>query len=191
MALAGFGPRPNVARVTGFLRFVGIANAAAWLGACLFYTLGAGPAMLSADMLALLGPKYFPYFSGAVGLVLLERYFLFHIVCASVALLHAFAERFYLGRRLTRGRLGLLAALLAFGVAGSAWLAPKLTRLHRIAHAQNAAQVTREAAARSFRVWHGVFQGVNVLVIAGVAGCLWRVTHPRDELRFLGTQFQS
>ncbi|MDW8310218.1 MAG: hypothetical protein RMK20_12670, partial [Verrucomicrobiales bacterium] len=107
--------------MTGFLRFVGIANAAAWLGACLFYTLGVGPATLSADMQTLLGPRYFPYFAGAVGLILLKRYFQFHIVCASVALLHALAERFYLGRRLTRARLALLAALLVFGVAGSAW----------------------------------------------------------------------
>lgn len=180
-----------MARVTGFLRFVGIANASAWLGACLFYTLCAGPAMLSADVLGLLGPKYFPYFSGALGLILLERYFQFHIVCAGVAWLHLLAERFYLGRRLTRIRLGLLAGLLAFGVAGSAWLAPKLTRLHRVAHAQNALPAAREAAARSFRLWHGVFQGLNVLVIAGVAVCVWRVTHPRDELRFVGAQLQS
>lgn len=182
---------PNVACVTGFLRFVGIANAAAWLGACLFYTLCAGPAMLSGEMQGLLGPKYFPYFSGAVGLILLERYFHFQIACASVALLHVLAERFYLGRRLTRTRLGLLAGLLAFGVAGSLWLTPKLERLHRLAHAQNALPATREAAARSFRTWHGVFQGFNVLMIAGVAVCVWRVTHPRDELRFVGAQFQS
>lgn len=147
--------------------------------------------MLSGEMRGLLGPKYFPYFSGAVGLILLERYFHFQVVCASLALLHVLAERFYLGRRLTRIRLGLLAALLVFGLAGSLWLAPKLTRLHRLAHAQNALPVTREAAARSFRVWHGVFQGANVLVIAGVAVCVWRVTHPRDELRFVGAQFQS
>ncbi len=177
--------------MTGFLRFVGIANAAAWLGACVFYTLGAAPALISAEMHALLGSKYFPYFSGAIGLILLERYFQFHIVCASVALLHLLAERFYLGRRLTRLRLGLLAGLLVFGVVGSAWLAPKLTRWHRIAHAQNAQPATREAAARSFRIWHGVFQGLNVLAIAGVALSMWRVTHPRDELRFLGTQFQG
>jgi hypothetical protein len=59
--------------VIGFLRLVGIANAAVWLGAAIFYTVCAGPAVVSSDMPALLGLKYFPYFSGAVGQIVLAR----------------------------------------------------------------------------------------------------------------------
>jgi len=178
--------------VIGFLRFVGIANAAVWLGAAVFFTICAGPAVLSADMQGLLGPKYFPYFSGAVAQILLARYFHFHLACATIALLHLLAERIYLGRRAHRLWLGLLAALLGFSLLGSVWLGPKLARLHRAQHVLSAAPAEREAAAKSYRLWHGVFQAVNVLMIGGVAVCLWRVANPPDELRFVGsTQFRG
>jgi hypothetical protein len=173
--------------VIGFLRFVGIANAAVWLGAAIFYTVCAGPAMLSSDMQALLGPKYFPYFSGAVAQIILARYFCFHLVCAIIALLHLLAERIYLGRTAHRLWLGLLVALFGFSLLASVWLGPKLARLHRAQHILSVAPALREAAAKSFRLWHGVFQAVNVLIIGGVAVCLWRVTNPPDELRFVGS----
>jgi len=175
-----------------FLRFVGIANAAVWLGAAVFFTVCAGPAVVSSDMQALLGPKYFPYFSGAVGQIVLARYFHFHLACATIALLHLLAERIYLGRAAHRLWLGLLAALFGFSLLGSVWLGPKLARLHRGQHVLNAAPAQREAAAKSYRLWHGVFQAVNVLMIGGVAVCLWRVANPPDELCFVGsTKFRG
>jgi hypothetical protein len=173
--------------VIGFLRFVGIANAAVWLGASVFYTVCAGPAVVSSDMQTLLGPKYFPYFSGATAQIVLARYFHFHLVCAIVALLHLLAERIYLGRAVHRLRLGLLAALFGFSLLGSVWLGPKLAGLHRAQHVLSLAPVERETAAKSYRLWRGVFQAVNVLMIGGVAVCLWRVTNPPDELRFVGS----
>ena len=171
----------------GFLRFVGIANAAVWLGAAIFYTIVAGPAVVSSDMQRLLGQKYFPYFSGEVAQIVLTRYFHFHLACAVIALLHLAGERIYLGRTAHQLWVGLLAALFGFSLLGSVWLGPKLARLHRVQHALNASPTARETAAKSFRLWHGVFQGVNVLIIGGVAVCLWRVTNPPDELRFVGS----
>jgi len=173
--------------VIGFLRFVGIANAAVWLGASVFYTIAAGPAVVSSDMQTLLGPKYFPYFSGAVAQIVLARYFHFQLVCAVIALLHLVGERIYLGRTAHRLWVGLLAVLFGLSLMGSIWLGPKLQRLHRTEHALNATPAARETARKSFRLWHGVFQGVNVLMIGGVAVCLWRVTNPPNELRFVGT----
>ena len=175
-----------------FLRFVGIANAAVWLGAATFYTVSAGPAVVSSDMQALLGPRYFPYFSGAVAQIILARYFHFHLACATIALLHLLAERIYLGRTAHRLWLGLLAALFGLSLLGSVWLGPTLARLHRAQHVLSAAPGAREAAAKSYRLWHGVFQAVNVLMIGGVAVRLWRVANPPDELRFVGsTQFRG
>ncbi len=176
----------------GFLRFVGIANAAAWLGASVFYTVAAGPAVVSSDMQALLGAKYFPYFSGAVAQILLGRYFNFHLVCAVIALLHLVAERIYLGRTAPRFWAGLLAALFALSLLGSVWLGPKLVGLQRAQHVLHATPAQRAAVAKSFRLWHGVFQAFNILVIGGVAVCLWRVANPPDELRFVGSpQFRG
>lgn len=176
----------------GFLRFVGIMNAAVWLGASVFYTVAAGPAVVSMDMQTLLGPKYFPYFSGAVAQIVLARYFHFHLVCATIALLHLLAERIYLGRRAHRLRVGLLAVLFGCSLLGSVWLGPKLAGLHRAQHVLNATPAQRQVAAKSFGLWHGVFQVVNVLMIGGIIVCLWRVAHPPDELRFVGsTQFRG
>lgn len=171
----------------GFLRFVGIANAAIWLGASVFYTVSAGPAVVSSDMHTLLGPKYFPYFSGAAAQIVLIRYFHFHLVCALIALLHVVGEWIYLGRAGHRRWLGLLVALFGFSLLGSVWLGPKLSQLHRAQHRINAAPHEREVAAKSFRLWHGVFQAVNVLMIGGVAVCLWRAANPPDDLRFVGS----
>jgi hypothetical protein len=185
--LGSLSPFPYRGRVIGFLRFVGIANAAVWLGAAIFYTVCAGPAVVSSDMQALLGPKYFPYFSGTTAQIILARYFHFHLVCATIALLHLLAERIYLGRTAHRLWLGLLVTLFGFSLLGSVWLGPKLARLHRGQHVLNAAPAQREAAAKSYRLWHGVFQAVNVLMIGGVAVCLWRVANPPDELRFVGS----
>lgn len=175
-----------------FLRFVGIANAAVWLGGAVFYTVAVRPAVISSDMQALLGSKYFSYFSGGVGQIVLARYFYFHLACAAIALLHLLAERIYLGRTAHRLWLGLLVALFGFSLVGSVWLGPKLARLHRAQHVLHAAPSAREAAAKSFHLWHGVFQAVNVLMIGGVAVCLWRVANPPDELRFVGSpKFQG
>src|SRR6266496_2641930 len=52
--------------VIGFLRFLGILNAGVWLGAAIFFTFGAGPALFSQETQNLLGPKNYPYFSGAI-----------------------------------------------------------------------------------------------------------------------------
>jgi hypothetical protein len=187
LASIAYGPG-----VIGFLRFLGIANAAVWLGGTVFYTVAAGPAMVSSDMQGLLGPKYFPYFSGAVAQILLARYFHFHLACATVAVLHVLAEWMYLGRSAHRRWLGLLVALFGLSLLGSVWLGPRLAHLHRDRHRLNATPQQRQAAARSFRLWHGMFQAVNVLMLGGVAVCLWRVTNPPDELRFVGsTQFRG
>lgn len=176
----------------GFLRFVGITNAAIWLGASVFYTVSAGPAVVSSDMQTLLGPKYFPYFSGAVAQILLSRYFHFHLVCAIIAMLHVLGEWIYLGRASHRRWLGMLVVLFAFSLLGSVWLGPKLVRLHRAQHRLDSSPQERAVAARSFQFWRGVFQAVNVLMIGGVAVCLWRVTNPPNELRFVGsTKFRG
>lgn len=175
----------------GFLRFVGMLNAAIWLGAALFYTVSVAPAVVSRDMLALLG-KNFPFYSGSVSQIVLTRYFYWHTVCAFIALLHLLAEWLYLGRVVHRLWSGLLAVLLALGLFGSFWLSPKLARLHRAQHYLNVRPADREAASKSFRLWQGVFQALNVLMIGGVAVYFWRATNPPDALRFVSpVQFRS
>src|SRR5438045_1500065 len=72
---------PYVHPLTGFLRFVGILNAAVWLGGGIFFTLGSAPAVFSRDMQSLLGREYYPYFSGAIAQVLIAKSFHLQIIC--------------------------------------------------------------------------------------------------------------
>jgi hypothetical protein len=104
-----------------------------------------------------------------------------------VALLHLLGEWLYLGRAARSFWTWLLVALFGVSLIGSAWLSPKLRELHRTQHLLKAAPGQRETAAKSFQVWQGFFQGLNVLMIAGVAVYFWRAAHPPDELRFVGS----
>ena len=65
----------------GFLRFVGLMNAAVWFGAAIFFTFGIGAAAFSPEMKELLGPKNSPYFSGAIAQILIARYFHLQLLC--------------------------------------------------------------------------------------------------------------
>jgi hypothetical protein len=172
------------ARVIGFLRFVGMVNAAVWLGAAVFFTFGGGPAAFSGDMEALLGPGNFPYFSGAIAQIMIARYFKLQLVCGGIAVVHLFAEWLYLGRPLRRFTCYLLALLLACGLAGGFWMQPKIKCQHHAKHTSATAQ-GREAAADSLRLWHGAAQGVNLLLLAGLVGYLWRVAQPEEFTRFV------
>lgn len=167
-------------------------NGALWLGAAVYYTLSVNPALTSRAVFDLLGEKYFAYLSGAITQMVLARYFYWHLACALVAWVHLVAEWLYLGRALHRFWLTLLSAALALGLLGSFWLGPKLALLHSTQHRLDVETEIRERAAKSFRLWQGVFQAVNVVLIAGVAVYFWRVTHPPDALRFVSpTKFRS
>ena len=161
--------------------------AAVWLGAAVFYTLTAAPALVSADIQSVLGPKSYPYFSGAIANIVLVRYFHLHFVCAILALIHVVAEWLYLGRAPRKIWTGLLVTLFWFGLLGSFWLGPKLGELHRAQYRTSATPAEHAAASKSFSAWQGMFQAVNLLMLAGVAVYFWRAAHPSDELRFVGS----
>lgn len=164
-----------------------MANAGVWLGSALFYTLAVAPALGSEGMAAILGRNNFPYFSGAIAQLMLTRYFHLQLACATVALLHVLAEWMYLGRASRKLWTYLLVALFCVSVVGAFWLGPKLRTLQRGQYLLSATPAQRETVAKSFRLWHGVFQSLNVFLIAGVAVYFWRAAHPPDELRFVGS----
>ncbi len=175
-----------------FLRFLGILNAAVWLGGTVFFTFGAGPAAFSQEMKVLLGIKNYPYFSGAIAQMLMARYYDFQLVCAAVALLHVMAEWLYLGKILRRSWRALLAVLVALALLGGFWLQPKLREWHLVSHAVNVGPERREAEGRLFNAWQKAFQVVNLLTVAGLALYVWRVANPPDPARFVSAvKFRS
>jgi len=171
--------------VIGFLRIVGLVNAAIWFGAAVFFTFGIGPAVFSPDMRQVLGAANFPYFSGAIAQVLISRYFDLQIVCARVAVFHAFVEWLYLSRPWHRFWTGLLAGLLAASLLGALGFQPQMKKLHRLKYSPAATPVQRVSSASAFKVWHGASQAVNLLVLVGLGLYLWRTANPSNATRFM------
>jgi hypothetical protein len=173
------------------IRFIGVLNAAIWLGSAVFFTFAAAPAFFSSDAKAL---GIHPFYTGSMAQLVLSRYFYVQHICGLLAMAHLLAEWVYLGRALQRFTFGLLVALLCLGFAGGLWLQPKLKRLNLVRYSMNEnfkptpmPLEERTAAEKAFRSWHPVSIVFNVVVLAGLLFYFWRVTHPPDDLRFVST----
>jgi len=181
------------------LRFIGVLNAAIWLGAAIFFTFGVGPAFFTNEMEQIFKGRFWP---GVMAQFVIGRYFYLQQICGVIALVHLIAEWFYLGRPLQRLNVVLLAGLLLFGFVGGFVVQPKLHGLHQVMYGLNAqyqpaalSVAERTAAWNAWKTWHGVSQVMNYLALAGLVVYFWRVTHPSDDLRILSAtaapQFRS
>jgi len=164
---------------------MGMLNAATWLGAALFCTLGILPVTNSQRMMELLGPTYFPYLSGAIARLVVVRLFYWQIGCAIIAWIHLVLEWLYLGRTRRRHWVGLLMFLFSLSLVAGLWLNPKLSRLQQSQHPLNPKPEARALALKSYLLWDGVFQAVNVVLIGGVAIYFWKLTATEDAPRFV------
>ena len=155
-------------RVIGFLRCVGLLNAAIWFGAGIHFTFFAGAAAFSPEMKDLIGANNYPYFSGAIAQILITRYFRLQIICAIIAFYSSVGGSTLPGRLPTESDgsdLSLLVLLLTF--VGPYWLQPRLSTLHKLKYAVNVSPQVREAAAASCRTWHGAVQVINLAMLIG------------------------
>jgi hypothetical protein len=185
--LAGFQDFPNVRAVIGFLRLIGVLNAAIWLGGAVFFTVIASPAIHSPEMVTVLQVKAFPYFAPAINQVVLGKFFKFCIVCALVALIQLFIEWLYQGRPARRFGFSILAGLLLLSLIGSNWLQPRLNKLHNNSYAATLPAAERGIAAKSFRTWRVVTISVEILIISGALAHFWRIAFPADTPRFVSS----
>jgi hypothetical protein len=178
--------------VIGLLRFIGVMNAAVWLGGAVFFTFFAAPVFFKADLKRVLGEAQ----AGIVGMEVLWRYFLLTYVCGAIALLHQLAEWIYLGRVLQRLTLGLVLVAFGFGLVGGLALEPHMHKLHQKMYSyqqtkqgffrdDSSSPAQRVQAARTFRVWHGISMGLNLGALIALGIFAWRVTKPADDLRFI------
>lgn len=157
--------------VITFLRRAGLVVASIWLGGTVFFVVALDPLFGRAEMVRLLGPLY----SGEVGVLVLQRFHLFQILCAGVALIHALTEWLYSGRPLERRLLALLVILLVIAGAGKVWLAPKCRDLNVQAYLAPNQRALRQAvtpaqrqAEHGLSIWQGVGVVLNVVSLAGV-----------------------
>ncbi len=177
--------------VIGFLRFVGLMNAAVWFGAAVFFAFGVGPAATSSQMRDLIGANNFPYYSQAIGNLYAGRFFYLYSVCSVVALAYLGAEWLYFGKYPPRRWLALVMALVLLGMARGYGLQPALARLKTVEHGRASRVEERQAAARAFESWSFVARAVDILLASGLAVYLWRVGNPAEPTRFVGAKFRS
>ena len=172
--------------MTGFLRFLGIANVAVWFGAAIFFTFAVGPGIFSDEMRSVLGadPSTFNFYAGGVALVVIKRYFILQYVCGTLAVLHLLAERLYLGRKTHRYMLGLLIFIFGLGLIGGFGLQPRMKSLRQTMYSSTATPQQKDAAHHAFGIWHGVSMAGNLLIIAGLAIYLVRVARPSEASRY-------
>jgi hypothetical protein len=181
-----------VEEVIEWLRFVGLLNAALWLGSCMYHVFGAAPAVSSKAVEQLLGPVNTPFFATAIQLVLDERFLTFQLVFALIACTHVLTMWLYLGQTPRRLWLGLLGGLLFLVLMQSLWLQPLIKARHATRHSIRATPQMRVAADRSFRAWHGFSNVCNLLQVIGVAVYFWRVVNPSEATRFVSAvKFRS
>jgi hypothetical protein len=168
--------------VIGFLRFVGLVNAAVWLGAAVFFVLTVPPAFSAANMKQLLtgaGVRE------AIEQILWNRFFVVHHVCGAIALVHLLAEWLYTSKALERFLLGLVLGIFSLGLLSGLWLQPRLEKLNYTRHFAPAIE-QKEAADRSFRFWKGAMQALNLAMTLGLLVYFWRLSAPPAVPRFSG-----
>jgi hypothetical protein len=152
------------------LRFIGVINAAVWLGSAVFVTVGL-PVVFSKEV----GVYVQRPLVGIVAENLLARYTVVQYWCAGIALFHLFAEHFLLGKPLLRKTFFMLFTLLALALMNGLWLQPKMRDLHKTKY-WGTVEADRVEADKNFRRLHGVSQPVNLLVVAALVIYVWNVS---------------
>lgn len=161
----------------GFLRIVGVFNAAVWFGASVAFTFVFGQAVFSQDMRTLLGEAHAPFYMGAIAIILISRFFDLQMICGLVAFAHIVAEWVYLSRPLSRLWRLLLALLCALVLFGAFIAQPRIQSLHRVKYATRVTEEQRRSAARWLKFWHGSSQGANLVVLVILGAHFWRVVN--------------
>jgi Domain of unknown function (DUF4149) len=148
-----------------FLKFVGVLNAALWLGAIVFTSFVILPIFFSPEVTPGLVHKYY---AGRIAQLVVQRLFWLQLICGLIALLHYGMEHLYAGKVLPRFAVSSVVAIVVLVAAGGFLLQPKMDRWHLVKYATNTQPAQRAEAAKKFGLWHGVSQIGNLLILAGV-----------------------
>lgn len=162
-----------------FLRFVGVMNAAVWLGASLYHLLAVGPFFSTAAARWVLGE---PQATGA-GLMLWHRLYTLQYLCVGVAWAHLLTEWVYLGRGPSRFQGWMLSLMLTLTLAGDLELRHGVepahwTRLNAKANAEEKARAQRNYPLWS-ALWMSTQAGLTLAVILFSSRTLMATPGPR------------
>jgi hypothetical protein len=159
--------------VVPVLRFIGLLNAAVWLGAIVFFTAVVGPTFFTPEVKALVTvPR-----AGMIAQMVVERYLVLQEWCSGIALVHLLAEWLYFNRLNSKASLWILLFCLAASLLSERTLVPKMKELHLIKYAVQTSNEQKQAAARSFTILHATSSVTNLLMLAGVLFYYWRLSN--------------
>jgi hypothetical protein len=170
--------------VLGVYRFIGLLNAAVWLGAAVFFTFGIGPAVFSDDVKSIFSGPYRDYYPGLVAQVFLKRYFALHMICGVIALAVFCAELFYTRRGFRKLTFALFMIPFAVGILAGV-MQPRMRALHQTKYTTAGAE--RDEAAKAFGRMHAISSSLNLLSLALLIAYVWRVANPPEPPRFVST----
>ncbi len=166
----------------GFLRFVGLFNAAVWVGGSVFFSFLAASVFFTPEVKAFAPPPA----NGLVAQAVLGRYFALHYICGTIASLHLLIEWLYNGGGFPKRAIAIVCVLLGLALFGG-----KFKQKHQVELKSDGEQPLIETveytekvvqnAERKFAVWHGVSQIVNLAMVILLIWRFWRMTHPNEQ----------
>ena len=182
---------PLYCGVPGFLRFLGLFNAAVWVGGSVFFSFLAAPGFFTPEIKSLTPPPV----NGLVAQAMLGRYFTLHILCGIVAVVHLLLEWLYSGGRFPKRAIAIVCVLLGLALIGGKFINPKLAVWHQqkyqfklksegdppmIEKTEHKVDVVQNAKWK-FTVWHGVAQIVNLAMLILLTWRFWRLAQPSGQ----------
>ena len=173
--------------VLSAIKFAGVTIAAIWFGGTLFFTFFVAPAFFADPIKTLLPPPY----NGQTIMYVFDRFYGMHYLFGTLALLHLGFDWIYTGKTLQRLNVILVGGALALAIFAGKWMDPKLEEYYRYKYAEQyqltVTEDEKSEYANSFGVWHGVSQGLNLLMLLGLWIYLWQMMHPNEGPKYLGS----
>lgn len=169
------------------LRFLTLLNAAVWIGTGIFFTFLVGPAFFSQEVAAFLPRPYVERLAE----IMVGRYYLVFLGCAIASMVLVVADYLHTGRLPAAGSLVVLLLLLGVAITSQFWLVPKLNTLHRVKYSSVATPEQKLEAQESFRRFHGLSQGGNLMGLIALGFYFWGVSRPLFSPRYSASQVRN
>ena len=170
-----------------FFRFIGIFNAAVWVGGSIFFSFLAGSVFFSPEVKQFTPQPY----NGLVAQAMLERFFLLHYICGGVALGHLLAEWLVKRGPFPKRQTVFFGILLGLALLSGKWISPKLTVLHQQKHEfqiksegsppmiepKAYSNEVRQDAKLKLSIWHGISQTMNLIMLIMLIWRFWKLAN--------------
>lgn len=164
-----------------FLRFVGVMNAAVWLGGTVFHLFAVAPFFGSSAVHWLLGELH----AGGTGLMLWHRFYGLQYLCIGIAWLHLLAEWVYLGRSVSKFNGWALSIGLSLTLTSHAEMSQGVEKAHWKRQNSNVSVVDRERALRVYPLWKGVWIATNAALGLTILAFSWKTLTANQGPRFM------